>query len=235
MAVDRMLISPAVRDKLGDRGVTEVGSWLWAVDCQTCGRPLGSRPPALCVDDMIAFAAASLHHEECRAPQWGQGPFTGLGGSDRVTHRSRLIMLPTGGEGSSRAIPVMVVNPTMELVMLGQADGRWRPQYHATFTAAAMVPPGPQLHIYRPLPGTSARLTRTAVTVTMPPPAATDHYECGLGQGDEPIHRAIAGEGGVLLAVTHAVDPHAGDFARQFAAALRGGRMLCGWIPLPGK
>ena len=53
MTVGEVLISGEIKDHLGDSGVTEVTGWLWAVDCQTCGRPLGSDPPALCVDDMV--------------------------------------------------------------------------------------------------------------------------------------------------------------------------------------
>lgn len=230
MTVGEVLISREIKDHLGDSGVTEVTGWLWAVDCQTCGRPLDSDPPALCVDDMVAFAAASLHHEECRPPEWGQGPFVGLGNADHVTHRTRLVMLPVSGENSPAAIPVMLVNPSMELVILAQVDGRWHPQFNAAFTGVGMVPPGPQLRLYHPLPDAAAKLTRTGVTAGMPPASPTGSYECNIAEG-EPFRGAIADEGGLLLAITHAVDPFAGDFARQFAAALQAGLMLFGWIP----
>jgi hypothetical protein len=36
---------------------------LWPADCQTCGNPPGTQPPALCVDNIGAFGMATLHHE----------------------------------------------------------------------------------------------------------------------------------------------------------------------------
>ncbi len=67
MAVGKMLTSLDIEDVLGQDGVSEVAASLWPVDCQTCGQPLGSRPPALCVDDLVGFAMATLHHGRCRA------------------------------------------------------------------------------------------------------------------------------------------------------------------------
>src|SRR5262245_2078013 len=97
MAVAKMLISPDIKDKLGDDGVSEVSGWLWPRDCQTCGRKLGARPPALCVDDVITFALASLHHQQCRAPAWAPG-LAGLPPGDMITHGTRLMLLPTDGK-----------------------------------------------------------------------------------------------------------------------------------------
>jgi hypothetical protein len=234
MAVGTMLISPDTEHKLGEPGVAEVAGWLWPVDCQTCGRALGSRPPALCVDDMTEFAAASLHHETCRAPEWKLGPFTGHGG-DLVTHRTRLIRLPTSGGNGPRAIPVMLVNPAMELVILERSDGAWHPEFNAAFTHAGMAPPGPELLLYQPIRGAAARLTRTAVTITMPRPSLTDDYECRLATDDEPFAREITAQGGIMLAISQAVDPFARDLTQQFISVLSDGRMLWGWVPLTGK
>jgi hypothetical protein len=63
-----------VKNKLGGDGVKAIAAWLWAVDCQACGKPLGNQSPALCVDDLTVFAAASLTHPECRASAWADGP-----------------------------------------------------------------------------------------------------------------------------------------------------------------
>src|SRR5208282_1540727 len=139
MVLGNVLISPDTRANLGPGGVAELTASLWPVDCQTCGRPLGSQPPALAVDDVTAFAWASLHHKQCRVPGWNSGPVitqTAAG----VSHRSRLVMMPT--QKSPRAaepdgaMPMMVVNPGMESVTLRRDRGRWRPQFHSVFTAA---------------------------------------------------------------------------------------------------
>jgi hypothetical protein len=44
VAIAQMLVSSDTQDKLGRDGVAEVAASLWPVDCQTCGRPLGSLP-----------------------------------------------------------------------------------------------------------------------------------------------------------------------------------------------
>jgi hypothetical protein len=231
VAVSKMIVSPDIKRRLGG-GVEEVGGWLWAVDCQACGKPLGDRPPALSVDDMMTFAAASLAHQRCRPSAWRDGPF-GVGG-DWVSHRSRLVMLPlvTDGEPESRPMPAILVNPTMEMVMLGQQAGRWHPQFHATFSAIGMRPPGPELQIRRPLRGATARLNGAVIRVTLPQPALEDGYECSLVPGDEAFRRAIADQSGIMLAVTHAADPWSADLASQFAAVLRSRQILLGWAPL---
>ena len=234
MAVGEMLVSPDIEGKLGKDGVAAVAASVWPVDCQTCGKPLGSRPPALCVDDMITFAAASLHHRQCRAPGWNQGPVAGFGG-DLITHRTRLVMLPLDGGDGPAVIPVMLVNPSMEHVLLTEDGGAWRPQFNAAFTSFGMVPPGPQMQIYKPVTGASARLTPAAVTITMPQPSITDAYECTLAEGDERFAREIAGQGGIMLAVSHVVDPSCADLTGQFIAAIRAGRLLCGWVLLSGQ
>ncbi len=74
MVLGNVLISPDTRANLGPAGVAELTASLWPVDCQTCGRPLGAQPPALAVDDVTAFAWASLHHQRCRAPGMEQWP-----------------------------------------------------------------------------------------------------------------------------------------------------------------
>lgn len=70
MAIDKLLLSPGIRERLGENGVDEVAVWLWPEDCQSCGEPLGQRPSALCIDDLQDFAWATLHHERCRALVW---------------------------------------------------------------------------------------------------------------------------------------------------------------------
>jgi hypothetical protein len=97
--------------------VAEVMAGLWPVDCQTYGRPLGAEPPALAVDDVRAFAWASLHYKRCWAPGWNSGPVITRAGAG-VAYRSRLVMMPI--QGSRRAaepdgaLPIMLVNPGME-------------------------------------------------------------------------------------------------------------------------
>ena len=52
MSVPKIICDRKTREKLGEDGLTEVQSQLHAVDCQTCGRPLGTDAPALVVNEM---------------------------------------------------------------------------------------------------------------------------------------------------------------------------------------
>lgn len=233
MAVGSMRVSPDITDRISDSGVRELADWLWPVDCQTCGRPLGGHPPALCVDDMIAFAAASLHHEKCRAPGWNESGTVAPTGN-LVTHRTRLFMLPLNDGRKDRPTPALLVNPTMELVMLHRDNRTWRPEFLASFTHAGMRQPGPETELYKPAKGMSARLAPDAVTVILPQPSAADSYTCGLGAGDEAFYREIDRQRGVMLAASHAIDPHSADLGQQLDSAFRSGRILLGWVPLSG-
>lgn len=239
MAVGKMLISPDIEDRLGKNGVSEVAASLWPVDCQTCGQSLGSRPPSLCVDDLVGFVMATLHHGRCRASEWNHQEAVRTPAADVVTHRTRLVMPPLsdlGVVGSGLGvIPVMLVNPSMENVILVLDDGgTWHPQLHAVWVGMGMVPPGPGLRAYKPIAGAAARLTAAAVTITLRRPAPADAYECGLTEADGLFPSEIVSQGGIMLAVTYVADPSSEDedLARQFRDALRGGRVLLGWIPL---
>jgi len=61
-------------------------------------------------------------------------------------------------------------------------------------------------------------------------------YESGLDGHDDhtvPVRRAITSQGGIMLAVSHAVDPAAtASLARQFDHALQAGKVLAGWTAL---
>jgi hypothetical protein len=234
MAIGKMLLTPETQDKLGRDGVAELAAWVWPVDCQTCGAPLGSSPPALCVDDLATFAVASLHHDHCRAPAWSDGPLAGPSASQaQLSHRTRLIMLPLTGGAGRELMPVMVVNPGMESVFLAPSpDGRWRPQHHNSFPVAGLVPPGRGLKLHVPVSGARARLTAATVEVTLTvPPGST--YICDLAPQDEPFRRQITSQRGIMLAISHAVDPACAGLAAQFGQATRTpGRVLAGWVAL---
>lgn len=84
MSVPKVICDRKTRDKLGEDGLAEVRSRLYAVDCQTCGRPLGTDVPALVVNDADEWAQADLHHRGCRAAEWNDGTVIGFPGGIRL-------------------------------------------------------------------------------------------------------------------------------------------------------
>jgi hypothetical protein len=63
-----------------------------------------------------------------------------------------------------------------------------------------------------------------------------DVYESNLhaeNYDTDPFRREIARQGGIMLAVTHVVDPAAdAGLRRQITTAMREGRILCSWVAL---
>ena len=213
------------RDKLGEDGLAEVRASLWAQDCQSCGRPLGSGPPALCVDDVSEFATASLHHPRCRPARWNDGSVIYAAGGDMVSWCARTFMLPAMAGRKADPRPVLLVNPGLEMIMLEPGGGTWRPAYHRQFESLGLVPPGRRLRIDRAVPGAFARMTASSVSVTVesPPPQTYDADAEG-----EILARAQELRG-VLLMITHALNPATltGQDIRQL---LQSGRVICGWV-----
>ncbi|WP_067829130.1 hypothetical protein [Actinomadura kijaniata] len=228
MAVASVLVSPQIQDQLGDEGLAEVTRHLWPADCQSCGKPLGSQRPSLVVDNLEVFATASLHHQRCRTPQWNQGHITGTN-QPTLSFRVGGLMLPIQNDPR----PMLVVNPGLESVILNrQDDQRWKVQHNSYFTKAGLVPPGRSFVVDHPIDGAVARLTTDSIAVTLQV-APFPTYECAL---EEHFRQEAARLKGVLLGVTHLVDPWTDPhtFTRDLDTALRSGEMLLGWVPLHG-
>lgn len=133
------------RHHLKAAGLALVQASLWAKDCQTCGQPLGSAAPALHVLDLDEFVSATLHHPRCQRPQWSTGTMpAGVSQPNASWHaRTILLPLPRGPR------PLLLVNPTLELVYLERDGDGWSIEHHAGFAAAGLVPPGPGLECSR--------------------------------------------------------------------------------------
>jgi hypothetical protein len=226
VTIPRALIDEKTQAKLGDAGLAELTDSLWPGDCQTCGRPLGGSPPALCIDDMIAFAVVTLHHPECRTAVWNDEQQVLIPDSDFVTWSASCLVIPLlhGTEEDPRA--ALLVNPGLELVSLQERAGRWAVNPGATFPG--LVQPGPELHIDEPVPGMVATLTSSSIAVTIA--ASSQTYESGA---EEQFLSAARSKGGILLIVTHALHP-AQITVKSLVHVMASGRAVAGWIALHG-
>jgi hypothetical protein len=131
MPVNDVLINDDIVKQLGEAGLREVCACLWAVDCQTCGRFLGEDPPAMCVDDMLLYAAVGLHHHGCRSPYWNDSGVIHLQGSAEayLSHITCMIDFPIAVDGGLEYLPMLLVNPGLEQVILERDQTqRWRVQ-----------------------------------------------------------------------------------------------------------
>lgn len=219
------------REKLGAEGIAEVTGNLWPRDCQSCGRPLGSKPPALCIDEMGEFATASLHHPRCRSSSWNDGPVIVTTGSNHVSWATVSFLLPAMVGRKLDPRPVMLLNPGLEMIFLQLDNGTWHPGYHQQFTSLGMMPPGRKLRLSRPMRGALAWLSDDLISVTMESPPETI-YESNAPA--EAVARARELRG-VLFMVTHALDPAALYAAperamRNLLGIMQDGRVICGWV-----
>ncbi len=114
---------------------------LWPVACQTCGEPLGTKADISAdgpVDDTKVLI--SMHHSTCRP-----SGITPPGGPIRMNRPTSSFAAGylTRSPGKPRAsdIPVMVVNPSCEQLLLEQDNqGAWRNATLDEFTAIGLRP-----------------------------------------------------------------------------------------------
>ena len=248
MGVARAEIDDRITQELGPQAVRQVLASLWARDCQGCGRPLGTRPPALVVEFFGTDYKAILFHPGCRASQFKDDGGIHMNGGDTLSWTSQavgMLMRVQGGtgragragragqagQGDIRTMPVLLVNPGLEMISLKRsASGEWSVSIEQEFGPMGLKAPGvggPVLG--RPLPGLMAFLHGWELVVSVSGVLACSLV---LQPPDRPIIDAITAQGGVMLAVTHAVDPSEVTGPEQMRPVLAGDRSLFGWAQL---
>ena len=110
MTIKELAISDKIRHELGEDGLRDLCASMWAVDCQTCGGFLGDETPALCVDDSVVFAHATLHHQACRAPEWNDSGVVIRPSGDHISYITTMLMLPLLRGQQGQLWPMMLIN-----------------------------------------------------------------------------------------------------------------------------
>jgi hypothetical protein len=98
---------------------------------------------------------------------------------------------------------MMVVNPGLESVVLEREDQSWRVRPNLAFKAAGLVPPGPGLMIGRSVDGAVALVMAASIAEAFQV-APLPTYEAPI---DEAILECARACGGVLIGLTHALNP----------------------------
>jgi hypothetical protein len=229
MGVQEAAVDDRIREKLGEDGARLALQSLWAVDCQTCNRPLQSDVPALVVDDAITFAIATLHHQRCHTSAWKDEGAINVANSPTVSYTClSLVLQATAGREGDRA--ALLVNPRLEMLFLKRTPlGQWQVDLGAEFRAAGLRNPAESpLDFRAPLPSASARLRggQIVVSLTGPPPL---QYAAGA---NTPFKQALNAHHGLVLLVTQALNPPELSSMAQLAPVLNGDRSLGGWVAL---
>jgi hypothetical protein len=238
VSVPKIICDRKTRDKLGEDGLTEVRAQLHAVDCQTCGQPLGTDAPALVVDAMDDWAMAGLHHRGCRSAEWNDGAAieSSAGATITWTAESVLFPVPTAS-GERTRCAMLIVNPSLEVLYLYPGTAGWRPGYHAAFSSAGLASSGQVLVLRdRIAPGVTARIRDAEIAAVLRQPAPEDEYSAAAA----PETVAAARAHGFLFVVTHALDPSGlvsmGGRAAllQVLDAIEHERAITGWAARDG-
>jgi hypothetical protein len=169
-----IFMARAVADLIDSGSLSRWLTNLWPVACQTCGEPLGSKAD-ISVDGPIddAKVLVSMHHCSCRPS--GITPPDG-----RITMNRPTSSFAAGYLGdptrkpSAADIPVMVINPSCEQLVLEQDDtGGWRNATLDEFTSLGLRPATggfpPHVHQIR------ADLVGDRLTVTINADSPAEH------------------------------------------------------------
>ncbi|MFF5264594.1 hypothetical protein ACFY4C_37200 [Actinomadura viridis] len=219
MSVSRINVSSDILQKLGEDGVREVCSCLWAVDCQTCGRFLGDKPPSLAVDETMVFATASLHHQACRAPGWNDSGRIIQIPEENLSWLSVMVSFPViTPAGEQEFWPMLLVNPGLEQVpLVPDGAGGWKVLRTAL---RDLQPSGMGLEVTAPLSNAVATLTADSLAVSFDlggrsysAPASEDYFQ-----------ESVRALGGVLIGFSHALHPD------HLNTQIMNQAILSGWI-----
>lgn len=227
MAIPEFLTDQRTRDTLGEDGLTALADSLYLGDCQTCNSPLSSESPSLWVDAMNGGIVASLHHLRCRPACWNDSGLI-VTVTDTASWRAVAVSWPNPGSRSG-TVAALLVNPSLEQVTMTKLDSAW------VIDPGARVPglarPDPDRITATQLPRVTARLSADSVVVSVG--LAGQVYRSG---STEEIREAMRRNGGLLLVLTHALDPAVGvteeNLPRLLPWLLSPDRAMTGWAAL---
>lgn len=220
------------RSALGRAALARLREHLWPVDCQTCGQALGNTRPALVVDDLGTTARASLHHERCRAPVWNDsGIVVHNSSAATLTYVSGAFLAPLhvdehgSGDYARRDLPAMLVNPGLETANLRrQGRRRWQVGSLDEYTALGFES-FEAMRIGEHTAMVTGQLVGTDLVVSC-------LGEVWSSPTNERVLEQIRVDGGLMLIVTSALNPHEdGAFAR-IPQCLETGQALVCWVAL---
>lgn len=235
MALTDYRVDRETRRRLGKEQLREVVRHLWPGDCQACGRALGNAAPSVCVDDLVVTAAAGLYHADCRAPVWNDSGNVPTASEASISWAACTLLLPLtaakgGGAPATDERPMLLVNPSLEMVPLTQTDHHWRASPYGRYTAAGLAPPG-GIDFRAPIPSATARITGDDLSVTIATPAA-ETYAAGVAPHQRRVLDRARQTGGCLLGITQALIPGADLTPHALMQVFQTGDLVSGWVAL---
>ncbi|TDO30225.1 hypothetical protein EV643_13924 [Kribbella sp. VKM Ac-2527] len=123
--------------------------------------------------------------------------------------------------------PFLLVNPGLEQVFLDRGPlGQWKVIPNGGFSDAGLKPP--PVAMDSPVAGVSAVLHGKTLSAVFDN-RMLGPYDVTLNQQARDL---VENEGGVMLAITHAIDPHDVTRDHDLEPVMRGDRTVMGWVDL---
>jgi hypothetical protein len=186
------------------------------------------RASALYVADMVMFVAASVHHRACQAPERSKQPR--ISGGRHLSWRAKtLLLFGTRRTGDRDDRPLMLVNPGLEQVVLGQTNEGWRVNTVPYYRKLGLGTPRRDFDLDQPVSDAYARIHRANITVRLE--GYSEVWSCSA---DRDTQDRIHELGGIILGITTAADPN--DITRygDLFSLIDSEKLLFGWVPLEG-
>ncbi|MBM7790048.1 hypothetical protein [Tenggerimyces flavus] len=211
--------------ELGASGLEELAANLWPRDCQTCGWEQGSERPTVQVMDFspAGFAAASLHHQRCQPAEWTAS--LRLTNAPLVSYFTVCSLLPgTRQHGQRDDRPVLLVNPTVEHVMLRRQSNKWMVDSTSYVKFGLKVPSDGYMSV-EPVPAITADLDDHTINVRIRDTPIHWQAEC-----PDLVADRVRQLQGIILAVSNALPPDEIPTLQDIDRLTRAGRVATGWI-----
>lgn len=229
MDIRDLIIDDDVLARMGPAGAQAAASLLHRQggDCQTCVTALGGAPSSLCVDRVNTLATASLHHAACRASTWNDTRAVAVPAVNSVTYHLEYLLLALG---DTVRLPLVLLNPSLEMVVLRESDGGWWPRAQTQYLRAGMAP----VALDGPIPvarAISARADAGFIRIRVP---SGDQYPTGHWPTPPQVLAEARAQRSMLLAVTHAGNGVVGQTTDTLSEVLRHPITVLARIPLDG-
>lgn len=226
-----LVVDDRTARELGEQGLSELAANLWPKDCQSCGWDLGDDRPTVVVEDFVAFATVTLHHQRCRPAGWSETNFL-LNSAAALVSYDVFAFLQTERASTGREVqrPMFFLNPGLEQISLDRSPTGWRVNTVAHWRRVGLRTPCKDLVVDAPVPGVGAVLSGDQLTVTL----AITGQSWSVG-ATPPFEEAVRLTGGVMLAVSSAVVPSRTRTFGEFFDLMRTGQVTMGWISLAGE
>lgn len=222
MISEDLVVAPECLSKLGMDGLARITMALHPrrAECQTCVKPLAGRLASLTFDELArkrdhpaaafdTYVVARLHHADCAPSRWNSGAVVVL--QSHAATYSKTNYLVTGS--SDPDIAMVVLNPGLDVVFVGQHEGRWGPLMPTRFLKAGMIsnigidssgegdgwPPE--------LTGITARILPGDAIQIVGPDEADAYPEEGGSHAPPGMVQAAREQGRIFFVLTHAINP----------------------------